>query len=221
MKKSKFLFAVILFAPFFLSSCESAEEKSNRLASEEQVRAEQEAEETRFAEEIEAKRQEELEAERIQAEQERKDQELYNRFLNNSLSNGSTPYQNCFGGNQTCSDWGCSEIKVSSPNNSDVLVTIKDGDQVVRHAYIKAGYTYTFQLPNGNYQPFFYYGKGWNPEKEMTSSSCINLVGGFVAEESFGKDDPQEMKNSVLTYSLILQQSGNFSTKPSSENEAF
>jgi hypothetical protein len=221
MKKSKFLFALILFVPFFLSSCESAEEKSNRLALEEQVRAEQEAENSRIAEELEADRQKELEAERIQAEQERKDQELYNRFLNNSLSNGSTPYQNCFGGNLSCSDWGCSEIKVSSPNNSDVLVTIKDGDQVVRHAYIKAGYTYTFQIPNGTYQPFFYYGKGWNPEKEMPSTSCSNLKGGFIAETSFGKDDPQQMNNSVLTYSLILQQSGNFSTRPSGAEEAF
>lgn len=181
MKKSKFLFAVILFAPFFLSSCESAEKKSNRLAAEEQVRVEQEAENIRLAEEMEAERQKELEEERIQAEQEKKDQELYKRFFNNSLSNGSTPYQNCFGGNRSCSDWGCSEIKVSSPNNSDVLVTIKDGDQVVRHAYIKAGYTYTFQLPNGNYQPFFYYGKGWNPEKEAKLETLTIIKRGFTS----------------------------------------
>lgn len=202
-------------------SCESAQEKANRLQLEEQAKKEIEAERQR-QEEIFKAEQARLEQERKEAEEiERKAQELYNRYINNSLANGATPYSTCFGGNQPCTEWGCSEIKVQGPPNSDVLVTIKSGNRVIRHAYIRAGYSYTFQLPNGKYQPFFYYGKGWNPEMEMPSESCINLKGGFIADTQVGKDDPQPLNNDVLTYSLILQQSGNFSTKPSSENEAF
>jgi hypothetical protein len=92
---------------------------------------------------------------------------------------------------------------------------------VVRHAYINANSTFTFQIPNGTYQPFFYYGNGWNPEKKVESSTCQNLKGGFIEGEVFGKDIPQSLNNNVLTYELILQQSGNFSSKPSSSMEAF
>ncbi len=204
------LFFLIGIFPIFLISCETAHERENRVRLEEQARIELESERQRIAEE-----------EKQAAELERKTQELYNRYINNSLSNGAIPYSNCFGGNSSCSDWGCSEIEVKSPNNSDVIVSIKNGSRVVRHAYIKAGYTYTFQLPNGTYQPFFYYGKGWNPELEMPSENCENLRGGFISDTQVGKDEPQTLTNTVLTYSLILQQSGNFSTRPSSELEAF
>lgn len=210
-----------IFSFLLLVSCESDQEKANRLKLEEQARKELEAERIEQQERLQAE-QTRIEQERIKAEEvERKAQELYNRYINNSLSNGATPYSTCFGGNQSCTEWGCSEIKVQSPPNSDVLVTIKSGNRVIRHAYIRAGYSYTFQLPNGKYQPFFYYGKGWNPEMEMPSESCENLKGGFISDTQVGKDDPQTLNNDVLTYSLILQASGNFSTRPSSENEAF
>jgi len=204
------LVAQILIIPLFIISCESAKEKENRLQLEDQAKIELNLENQKFDEE------------RKQAEEiERKAQELYNRYINNSLSQGATPYSSCFGGNKSCSTNGCSEIQVSVPKDSDVLVTIKSGNRVISHAYIKAGYTYTFELQNGTYQPFFYYGKGWNPEKEMSSESCNGLKGGFISEEIFGKDDTQELNNDVLTYSLVLQKSGNFSTKPSNELEAF
>ncbi|MFN3760281.1 MAG: hypothetical protein ACK4SF_13810 [Algoriphagus aquaeductus] len=219
MTKKHTLF--ILFNFLLLVACESAQEKTNRLKLEEQARKELEAERIEQQERLQAE-QNRIEQERIKAEEvERKAQELYNRYINNSLANGATPYSTCFGGNQPCTEWGCSEIKVQGPPNSDVLVTIKSGNRVIRHAYIRAGYSYTFQLPNGEYQPFSYYGKGWNPEKEMPSEICENLKGGFIADSQVGKDDPQTLNNDVLSYSLILQQSGNFSTRPSSESEAF
>lgn len=46
------------------------------------------------------------------------------------------------------------------------------------------------------------------------------IKGGFIANEDFGKDDPQSLYNNVLTYELILQQNGNFSTRPSNPEEA-
>lgn len=68
------------------------------------------------------------EAERIEREatleKERQQKDIYDKYINNSLSTGSTPYSYCFGRNSSCSDWGCFEIIVRTPCNSDVLVTI-------------------------------------------------------------------------------------------------
>lgn len=140
----------------------------------------------------------------------------------NSLSTGSTPYSNCYGSSNYCNDYGCSQIKVITGGSGDVLVTIKNSNgKVVRHGYIKGGYSYTFNVPNGNYQVFFYSGTGWNPNKEMPSSSCSYLKGGFVSNESVTKDNYINLYSQIMTYELILQQRGNFSTKPSSKNEAF
>lgn len=41
-----------------------------------------------------------------------------------------------------------------------------------------------------------------------------------MSDEYFGKDYPQSLHNNILEYELILQQNGNFSTKPSSPDEA-
>jgi hypothetical protein len=46
------------------------------------------------------------------------------------------------------------------------------------------------------------------------------IKGGFISNEDFGKDDPQTLQNNVLTYELILQTNGNFSTRPSNPLEA-
>lgn len=90
----------------------------------------------------------------------------------------------------------------------------------MRHAYIGAGHRYIFHLSNGTYQPFFYFGKGWNPYRVMKQASCGELKGGFVSNEHFGKDTPQNLFDAILTYELVLQVNGNFSTRPSSASEA-
>lgn len=156
-----------------------------------------------------------------QPEKDRNEKETYDRYINNSLENCSTPYADCYGINLHCPDEGCSEICIKSPINSDVLVTIKSEGKVVRHAYICAGDMVTFEVPDGTYQPFFYYGKGWDPGKPMKGPAGCNLKGGFVSDELFGKDNPQELENSILEYELILQQGGNFTTIPSNPEEAF
>ena len=149
------------------------------------------------------------------------EQEIIDKYSHNSLPDGSTPYSACFGTNTKCSEYGCSEIRVKTPSNSDVLVTIKTDGKVVRHAYIKAGSSYTFEIPNGTYQTFFYYGKGWYPDKLMKSIPGCELKGGFVSDEYFGKDDPQKLDNIIVEYELVLQQNGNFMTKPSEASEIF
>jgi hypothetical protein len=156
---------------------------------------------------------------RERAEQRINEIEEQDKWNNNSLATGSTPYASTYGRNHSCNEWGCSQIKVKAPNNSDVLVIIKRGDKygkVIRHAYIQALETYIFELRDGTYQVFFYYGKGWNPRKKMTNG----LKGGFVLNESFSKDEPQTIENGVLSYSLVLQTNGNFQTKSSDESEA-
>jgi hypothetical protein len=200
----------------FLASCESEQAKRERLALEEQQRIE-----------FEYRQKEEKKAETIRLEQARIEQEkqakakriereIYDKFISNSLNTGATPYSRYYGDNSSCTDYGCSQIKVKT-SNSDVLVTIKKNGKVVRHAFIQAGDIYTFSFPNGNYQAFFYYGKGWNPEKEMKGGE---IKGGFISNEEFGKDEAQSLANNILEYELILQQNGNFSTRPSNPEEA-
>ncbi len=136
------------------------------------------------------------------------------------LSHGQSPYSYCYGDKNECND-SCSKISVTASNNSDVIVLVKKDDNVFRNAFISKGRTYEFNLPNGTYQTFFYYGSDWNNEKYMKETSCGSLYGGFRKGEHFGKDSPQFLYNNILTYELILQQNGNFSTKSSNLNEAF
>lgn len=222
----KILFATCL-ALTIVTSCESETDKKNRLVIEEKDRIELEQKNPEEAkdenlrlEQMRIEQEKVAEASRIekeaQVEKERIEQELHDKYIDNSLQTGSTPYAKYFGGNSSCSSYGCSQIKVQT-NSSDVLVTIKKNDEVVRHAFIRAGDNYTFSFPNGDYQAFFYYGKGWNPEKAMKNGE---IKGGFIAEENFGKDEPQSLSNNVLEYQLILQRDGNFSTRPSNSNEA-
>ena len=142
------------------------------------------------------------------------------QWKSNSLSTGAMPYSYCYGASNYC-DYGCSKISVRT-GGADVLVTIKNiSGEVVRHAYINGGYTFSFNVPDGQYQVFFYSGTGWNPNKYMKSTSCGNLHGGFVSGEDVTKDDYISLYSQQMTYELILQQNGNLSTKPSSKDEAF
>ena len=137
-----------------------------------------------------------------------------NPFYNNSLSTGSSPYTS-YG--TSASDESQISVSTSSSSNCDVVVIIKSGGEIARNAYIKAGGSYTFYIPNGTYQVFFYGGKGWNPNKSMPGG----LTGGFVANESYSKDSPVSLNYEGLTYELIPQPNGNFSTQQSSASEIF
>lgn len=153
-------------------------------------------------------------------EKERQEKALQEKYFENYLETGATPYAYCYGGNKSCSEFGCSAIEVTTPSNSDVVVTIKKNDKVYRHAYIRAGSTYSLEFPNGTYQAFFYYGNGWNPDKVIKETDCGTLKGGFVSGEQVSKDDPQSLDNNILKYELILQNHGNFKTQPSNLEEA-
>lgn len=141
-------------------------------------------------------------------------------YLHNSLTTGAKPYSQYYGNNFKCKKTQCSGIEVTAPVSSDIIVIIKRNDQygeVISHGYIRKGQTYTFDLPNGTFQPFFYYGMGWNPQKDMGNG----IVGGFVIDELFSKDEPQDISNCVLSYVLQLSKNGNFQTESSNKTETF
>ncbi len=135
------------------------------------------------------------------------------QYLSNSLNTGAIPYKN----KQLKGQASKVKVTTSSGTDCDIVVIIKHNDEIVRNAYIKAGDSYTLTIPNGTFQVFFYGGRGWNPNKEMSNG----YTGGFVTDESFTKDNPISINNQILEYELILQRNGNFNTKPSNRSEIF
>ena len=47
------------------------------------------------------------------------------------------------------------------------------------------------------------------------------VVGGFVADEVFAKDEPQNIHDAILSYVLQLSRDGNFQTRQSDSSEIF
>lgn len=125
------------------------------------------------------------------------------QYLDNTLITGMAPYTKYYGKNYECPYNQCSGIEVTAPKESDIVVIIKENNKdgkVIQHGYIGAGDSYFFPVPDGVYQTFFYYGKGWNPAKEMKD----DIRGGFVKDEIFSKDNPQHIYSAVFTYVLQL-----------------
>lgn len=154
---------------------------------------------------------------------EEKQRQLEYAYGSNSLPNASQPYAKWYGKNSYYDDYTPhSEIRIKAPYNSDVIAIVRYNNQngrVAGHRYIQAGNSATIYLKNGQYyQTFFYYGKGWYPEKEMKNG----IKGGFIKGEAFSKDgSPSLLDNEILTYELTLQTNGNFQTSSSNENEIF
>lgn len=136
-----------------------------------------------------------------------------NPYFNNSLSTGDVPYST----NRAYGSDSQITIRTSANSYCDVVAIVKSYGEICADAYIAAGDSYTFNLPNGQYQVFFYGGKGWNPNKQMAGGR----QGGFVANESYSKDSPVNLDNQELEYSLIPQPNGNFTTEQSNPNEVF
>ena len=155
-------------------------------------------------------------ASRTEAERARQ-QQILEDYGNHSIAHGAVLGGIVLAGMRR--SLGCSKLR-SMLLTTPTMVVIKQGGRVKKHAYIQAGRSYTFEMPNGYYQPFFYSGRGWYPEKDMDSKLCATLKGGFIYSENWGKDDPQYLNNTILTYTLREMTDGNFSTRPSDESEA-
>lgn len=185
--------------------------------------------EIRLREEAERRQREEEErireeAERRQREEEEQREQLYNTYGSNSLYNGSQPYKSFYGKNHRYSSGEPhAEVRVKAAYDSDVIVIIRYDNQngrVAGHTYVRAGQTATIQLPGGHrYQTFFYYGRGWYPDKPMKNG----IKGGFLEDEIYSKDGSPALlqDDEVLSFELIPVQNGNFSTSQSNEGEIF
>lgn len=140
-------------------------------------------------------------------------------YKNNSLSNGSQPYAYKFGYNGSCSYYGCSEIKVVASYSSDVIATVKNNsDKVIRHAYIRAGRSYSFELSSGYYKLSFYFGNGWYPKKVLANG----LKGGFLENESSIYVSSSYLgENIIRTIQLQETIGGNLSEHPCSISDVF
>ena len=133
---------------------------------------------------------------------------------------GATPWSNCFGPNAKCSYVGCSDIKVITSKADPVVAIVKQYGKVKKHAYISANSSYTFELSDGTYQVYFYYGDNWNRNKVMSSSECYNITGGFSSNEFVSKDDPITLHGQIMEYTLSRVTHGNFSPKYINLNQA-
>lgn len=141
------------------------------------------------------------------------------KYGNNTLPNGEFPYQAFFGDNAKSNKKFNTDVVVVAPVAFDMVTVIKENDEngkVVAHAYVAADSTYTFKIDNGKYQVFFYIGNGWNPNKQMEDG----VLGGFVRNETYSKDDPVSLANEVITYQLSMKQRKK-SYKSSSRFEVF
>ena len=141
-------------------------------------------------------------------------------YKSNSLKTGTFPYSNCFGSRNSCSGYNCSQIMIKN-GSTDVIVSVKKGTKVYRHSYIKAYQSFTFNVSDGKYDVYFYYGRGWNPNKKIFSTECNKLSGGFVSDEEVNKDMGLVLYNQIMTYKLTTTSNGNFSPNRSNVGEAF
>lgn len=137
----------------------------------------------------------------------------------NAQYTGYTPWENCFGKNASCPYVGCSDIQVRT-SGSAVMAIVKKYGNIIKHAYIAPNSSYTFELKDGTYQVFFYYGDFWSDAKKMKSDECSSVYGGFTKNEFVSKDDPITLSGQIMTYSLTRTQNGNFSPKSSNLDEA-
>ena len=140
------------------------------------------------------------------------------KYGSNVLPQGCCPYDSVWGKNEKPKSKYNADIAVTAPIAFDMVAIVRqnnDSGRVVAHAYIQADSTYKFNVDNGRYQVFFYIGKGWNPNKNMSNG----LKGGFVRNETYSKDNPVYLANEVIAYQLSMKRKKGY--KESSRVEIF
>jgi len=148
---------------------------------------------------------------------------LFILYTTNSYSQytGATPWADCYGKNIGCDYYGCSSITVNTSSSEPVVAIVKKNNKIIKHAFISKGSSYTFEVKDGTYQVFFYYGEKWLSNLYMPSDDCSILTGGWSLNESVSKDAPITLKNQTMEYTLSLRTNGNFSPDKSNLEEVF
>lgn len=142
--------------------------------------------------------------EQVEVKQEAYSKDIYDKYIDNSLKTGATPYAPCYGTNISCTDKSCSKITVKASNENDLVASIKQDGKFVGHAYVKRGESYSFLVPDGTYQTFIFMGKGWHPERKIMDEVCGTLLGGFLANENYTYDEPVQITNQVIDFDMEL-----------------
>ncbi len=148
------------------------------------------------------------------------------KFQGNQLSNGASPFNECFGNGIY---GGNAYIIFDNGNSTDVVVCLTNynSGKTIRNEYIRAGQRYKVtSIPTGTYTIKGYYGNDWNPNKQ----NFCGTKGGFDNSEHFSKSDGIgdliNIENSSRSYTtgtitLYSVANGNMGTQSINENEFF
>ncbi len=159
-------------------------------------------------------------------ESEREQLKNHNRYKDNQLKNGASPFNTCFGkGIYSKNAW----LKFDNSNASDAIVClVRSYDKrTIRNEYIQAGSKFEMsKIPSGTYYIKVYYGNDWNPKKENFCGS----KGAFEKNVTFSKSDRigdkiiiENTSRSYTTGTITLYavENGNMSTQTIKEKDFF
>jgi len=148
---------------------------------------------------------------------------IESKYKGNQLSNGSSPFDACFGkgiysGNAT--------LTIKNGSSSDAIVclySISRG-RTIRNEYIRKNSNFTMDnIAQGYYKIRVFYGNDWNPTLE---NSC-GTKGNFESNVSFSEFDGTEYFEdsydgyTVATVTLYTVAGGNASTSRISQSDFF
>lgn len=142
------------------------------------------------------------------------DDENGSEYEFNRLETGTKPYKEFYGKGTTGQDY--LQFKTSGDNDYVVIAKRHGSSKVVNHIYIRGGDTETMHLPDGNYDIYFYSGKGWDPEKDMGT-----VKGGFVDEAPVEKDENVSLYDQYGEYTLYPVQGGDLVLEQSDKQDMF
>ena len=121
-------------------------------------------------------------------------------YKGNQLSNGSSPYNNCFGSGLYT---GNAELTIRNGSNSDAIVCLYNTftDRTIRNEYVPKGQNFKMtKIPQGYYKIRTMYGRDWNP----TIKNNCGTNGDFETAKYFKEhDNTQYFESNSYSYSVF------------------
>jgi len=145
------------------------------------------------------------------------------KYKGNQLSNGSSPFDACFGKGIYS---GKATLTIKNGSKSDAIVclySISRG-RTIRNKYVRKNSNFTMNnIAQGDYKIRVFYGNDWNPTLENTCGT----KGSFESDVSFSEFDGQHYFEdsydgyTVATITLYSVAGGNASTSEISQSDFF
>lgn len=148
------------------------------------------------------------------------------KYKGNQLSNGSSPFDACFGkGRFSGNAW----LLFKNSNSSDAIVCLVNvsSGKTIRNEYIRAGANFKMSsIPSGTYYLKVFYGNDWNPTLQNVCGTKGSFESNVHFSKSEGRSDWIEVENNELSYTtgeitLYTVANGNMSQSPISEQSFF